>query len=98
MALRTLLPRPVVWKIVSGLSAVIGGIVARKVVEKVWTTVSGRDEPPQNPADRSVGWGAGLQWAVAAGVGAGIGRLVSQRFAAKEWERATGETPPGIDA
>lgn len=85
------------WKAVSTGSAIIGGIVTRKVLEGVWTTLgSGDVEPSRNPADRRIGWSTALQWTVASGVAVGIARLVSQRTAAAGWEAATGSAPPGI--
>ena len=85
------------WQAVSTLSAIVGGLVTRKVVQAVWSAASRDDvDPPLNPADRRIGWGQALEWAIAAGVGAGIGRLVSQRMAAAGWERATGSPPPGV--
>ena len=86
------------WKLASTASGVVGGLVARKVVDAVWAAFVPSDrEPPLNPADRDIEWKTALQWAVAAGVGAGIARLVSQRAAAAAWEQATGAPPPGID-
>ena len=87
--------RDLAWKAVSTLSAVIGGIATRKVLELVWGMFRSSD-PPGNPADRQVSWSLAIQWAVATGVGVGIGRLVSERFAATGWELATGTHPPGM--
>jgi len=85
------------WKVVSTGTGILGGIVARKVLEVLWKTfTSGHEDPPLNPADRRISWSEGLQWAIAAGVGAGVGRLVSERLAAAGWEAATGSPPPGI--
>ena len=86
------------WNVVSTASAVLGGLLTRSVLKKVWTkATSSEHEPPLNPADRRIGWGEALQWAIAAGVGVGVGRLVSQRLAAAGWEAATGSPPPGVD-
>lgn len=88
----------VAWKVVSTGAGILGGLVVRKVLDVLWTSVThDRERPPLNPADRRISWVEGLEWAVAAGVGAGIGRLVSQRVAAAGWEAATGSPPPGID-
>lgn len=85
------------WKVVSTGSAVLGGMVVRKLLELGWKTfTSGTEDPPLNPADRRISWVEALQWAVAAGVGAGIGRLVAERMASAGWERATGHAPPGV--
>ena len=88
------------WKVVSTLSAILGGVLTRKVLEKVWKAVRSDSaaEPPLNPADRRNSWADALMWAISAGIGAGLGRLVSERVAAAGWERATGRTPPGVEA
>ncbi|HEY6531531.1 MAG TPA: DUF4235 domain-containing protein [Acidimicrobiales bacterium] len=87
------------WKIVSTIAGIIGGLVARKLIEVVWKSVrsGAAQDPPLNPADRRIGWGDAVAWAVAAGVGAGVGRLISERLAAAGWEAATGSLPPGIE-
>jgi len=87
--------RQLAWKAISTLSAVVGGIATRKLLERAWTSVKS-SEPPGNPADRRVSWGQAVQWAVATGVGVGIARLVSQRLAATGWEMATETEPPGL--
>ena len=88
--------RRLAWKAASTLSAVLGGIATRKLLEVGWATLKSSD-PPGNPADRRISWGQAVQWAVATGVGVGIGRLVSERLAASGWELATGTQPPGLD-
>ena len=86
------------WKVVSTGSAIVGGIISRRVLQALWSAVTDGDlEPPLNPADRRIDWKTAIQWAVAAGVGVGLGRLVSQRVAAAGWEAATGSEPPGLD-
>lgn len=85
------------WKVVSTGAGVLGAIVTRSALQKIWVGLSLSDrEPPLNPADRRIEWSAALQWAVAAGVGTSLTRLLSQRLAATGWEAATGEPPPGI--
>lgn len=84
------------WSAVSKLSAVLGAVGTRKLLQAVWPGGDERAGPPFNPADRRVPWSTALQWALAAGVGAGVGRVVSQRMAAAGWEAATGSAPPGV--
>lgn len=89
--------RRLAWKLLSTGSGVVGAVLARNVMQKLWAAASSSDiEPPLNPADRRIGWRTALQWAAAAGLGAGISRLASQRIAAAGWEAATGTTPPGV--
>lgn len=85
------------WKGVSTLSAIVGGIATRKVLDAAWGAFTdGTQEPPLNPADRRIDWPTALKWAITAGVGMGVGRMVSQRMAAAGWEKATGSPPPGL--
>lgn len=84
------------WAALSKLSAVVGAIATRKLLQAVWPGGDDDTGPPFNPADRRVAWSTALQWGVAAGVGAGLARVLSQRAAAAGWEAATGSTPPGL--
>lgn len=84
------------WAALSRVSAILGTIAARKLLQAVWPAGDDAPGPPFNPADRRVAWSTALQWGVAAGVGTGIGRIVSQRAAAAGWEAATGGAPPGL--
>jgi len=56
-----------------------------------------REEPPENPASRRVGWGPALAWTVATSVAVGVGQLVAERGAAAGWRRARGRYPKGMD-
>lgn len=84
------------WAAVSNISALLGALTTRKLLQAVWPAGNDATGPPFNPADRRVGWSTALQWGVAAGVGAGIARVVGQRAAAAGWEAATGSAPPGL--
>lgn len=84
------------WAALSKVSAVLGAIATRKLLQALWPAGDDATGPPFNPADRRVGWTSALQWGIAAGVGAGIARVLSQRAAAAGWEAATGSAPPGL--
>lgn len=84
------------WAAVSKVSAVLGAIATRKLLQALWPTGDDATGPPFNPADRRVAWTTAVQWGIAAGVGAGLARVVSQRAAAAGWEAATGAPPPGL--
>jgi len=88
-----------VWKVVSTGSALLAGVVTRKLLESVWKKFrSGAEgDPPLNPADRRISWADALAWAISASVAVGVGRLVAERLSAAGWERATGSPPPGIE-
>lgn len=80
------------WKILSGLSAVAAGVVARKTVELIWTRATG-SKPPENPENPDVQLREAMLWAVATGVTIGVARMLATRSVAKAWHRATGDLP-----
>ena len=55
------------------------------------------EEPPTNPAARSVPLARRLIWAISVAVGAAVARVVAERGAATAWEAATGSPPPGLE-
>ncbi len=55
------------------------------------------EEPPTNPAARSVPWRDALIWAISVAAGAAVARVVAERGAATAWEAATGSPPPGLE-
>jgi hypothetical protein len=84
------------WQVVAMLSAAAAGLAARKLLEGSWTVLKD-DEPPVNPAARSVDWGDALAWTVASGLAMGVGRLLAQRGAAAGWRKMRGHYPRGLD-
>lgn len=84
------------WNVVALASATLAGIAVRNLLETTWEAFKG-DEPPQNPAARSVDWGEALAWTVATGVAVGVGRLLAQRGAAAGWKSVRGHYPKGLD-
>lgn len=84
------------WKVVGTGSAIVAGLMVRKVVIGVWTKTRHSD-PPSNPAARGTSWGDALGWTVATGIAVAVARLVATRGAAAVWEKATGNLPPGLE-
>lgn len=84
------------WHMVALVSAGLAGIAARNLLEAGWERVK-HDEPPQNPAARSVTWGDAIAWTLASGVAMGVGRLLAQRGAAAGWKKVRGRYPRGLD-
>ena len=80
------------WKILSGLSAVAAGMVARKAIELIWVRTTG-NKPPENPESPEVQLREAMLWAVATGVTIGVARMLATRGVAKAWHRATGDLP-----
>lgn len=84
------------WNLVAMTSAAVAGIAVRNLLETGWEFIK-RDEPPQNPAARSVDWSEALAWTVASGVAVGLARLLAQRGAAAGWKKVRGHYPRGLD-
>lgn len=84
------------WKVIGGVGTVLAGNMARNVLEKSYTSVTGK-VPPHNPEDPDVAWREALAWAVLSGVVMAIARLLFQRTAARTYIKRTGELPPGLE-
>ncbi len=84
------------WNIVALVSAGLAAVAVRNALESGWQMVK-REEPPENPAARSVDWGEALAWTVATGVAVGLGRLLAQRGAAAGWKKVSGSYPKGLE-
>lgn len=78
------------YRALSTAAAIGAGIVTRNVLTRVWSDATG-EEPPQNPADPSVGWRDALTWAAATGVAVGVGRVVGRRLAAGAYAKTVGK-------
>lgn len=89
-----LIPRKLLWALVSAASAALAGAVTRKAVEGAWRLATGGDSPTEADDD-TASLGAALAWAAGVGAAAGVGRVLSRRTAAGAWEKVTGEPPPG---
>ena len=93
------LGRETTWKVVSGVTGLLGALVARKLLRTAWAAASpdGSEGPVLDPADRRFSWKDATLWAVTAGIGLGIAKLISARLAVAGWEAATGTLPPGVE-
>lgn len=83
------------YKIISGVGAVLAGLVARKTVTFLWTKATGH-EPPANPAHPEVTAAEAFAWALVSGTVVALARVVAQRQAAVSWQRATGSLPASV--
>jgi len=96
---RKIVGRERAWKVVSGISGLLGAMVAQKLMSAAYRAIR-KDTAPDSPFDpadaRFTGPGA-LRWSIAAGIGLGIAKVVSARVAAIGWEAATGTLPPGVE-
>jgi hypothetical protein len=84
------------WNIVALVSAALAAILVRNLLQQSWKLVK-HDDPPKNPAARSVDWGDALAWTIASGMAAGVGRMLAQRGAAAGWKKVKGHYPEGLD-
>ena len=86
------------WKLVSVITGMLGGLLARKLIRTTYQAVRKDTAPatPFDPTNPRFSWLDALLWAAAAGIGLGIAKVVSARIAAFGWEAATGTLPPGV--
>ncbi len=80
------------WKVLTGVAAAGAGIAARKVINVLWKSATGK-EPPANPESPDVSLGEAVGWAVFSGAVMGVARMAATRQAAHQWRRTTGELP-----
>ncbi len=84
------------WRVFGGLSAVLAGMAARKVLTKGWHVVTG-DDPPANPQTPGTALREAMGWALLSGAAMGIARMFATRKAADYYQRSTGHLPPGVE-
>jgi hypothetical protein len=84
------------WRLLGGISAVLAGIAARKVMVTGWRASTGSN-PPANPAAPGTRWREAIPYAVASGAVMGLARMVATRKAASYYAKSTGHLPPGME-
>lgn len=86
------------WKLVSTGIAMLGGLLARKLMKAGYRAIrkDAAAPSPFDPTSARFSWPDALLWGAAAGIGLGIAKVVSARVAAMGWETATGTLPPGF--
>ena len=80
-----------VWRILGTGSAIIAGIVANKIVQKIWKT-AGRDEV-LDPRDPRTPWRDAILFAALTGLAVGATRVIVTRKAASYYAKSTGHLP-----
>lgn len=83
------------WNLVALGSAALAGIAMRSLLQSGWQLYRG-EEPPDNPAARSVEWRDALVWSIAVGAAAGVARMLGERSAAAGWKKLRGDYPKGM--
>ena len=84
------------WRLFGGLSAILAGIAARKMLVQVWRLGMGRN-PPANPAAPGTQWREAIPFALATGAAMGLARMLATRKAARYYQRSTGHLPKGME-
>jgi hypothetical protein len=85
------------WKVVSTITGMLGGLLARKLIRATYRAIR-TDAAPATPFDTTnpqFSWPDALLWAAAAGIGLAIAKMMSARLAAIGWKAVTGTAPPG---
>jgi hypothetical protein len=90
-------PESIARKVYAGVAAVLAGIAARKVVEKLWVKTTGKI-PPAEPQSPDVSWQEALGWSVVSGTTVGVARLLATRKASGTWQRVSEEGPERVPA
>lgn len=83
--------RTMMFNAYSGALAALTAVVGHKIVDTLWTSVTG-EEPPQ-PNDPAVPAGKAFAWVMANAVGIGMLGVAANRFAAKRWLQFAGDLP-----
>lgn len=84
------------WEVVAMGSAALAAITARALMRGGWKLVR-HNEPPENPAARSVDWREAVAWTVVTGIVVGLMRLFAERGAAAGWRTFRGRYPKGLE-
>lgn len=84
------------WRLLGGLSAILAGIAARKLMAKGWKATTG-NAPPANPAAPGTRWREAIPFAMASGAAMGLARMLATRKAAGYYRKSTGRLPRGME-
>ncbi len=85
------------WKVVSTITGMLGGLLARKLIRAAYRAIR-KDTAPVTPFDPTIpgfSWPDAFLWAAAAGIGLAIAKMMSGRLTAIGWKAVTGTPPPG---
>lgn len=83
-----------VWKILGTGSAVLAGIAATKVADKIWAK-AGQDRLI-NPKDPDSPFAAALAYAALTGLAAGVAKTLATRKAAQYYAKSAGHKPAEV--
>ena len=77
--------------------AMAAAFLARKLMTKAWTRVTG-SEPPSHPEDPQVGLGEALAWAILTGVSVEAARLIATRAMTRKFGHGGEDNPAAVVA
>ncbi len=83
--------RNMMFNAYSGAIAAVTAVVAHKLVNSLWSAVTG-EEPPQ-PNDPTTPPVKAISWVLANAVGIGLLGVAANRFAAARWQNFSGDLP-----
>jgi hypothetical protein len=84
------------WKLVSTITGMLGGLLARKLIRATYKATR-KDTAPATPFDPSTpGFSLpdAFLWAAAAGIGLVIAKMMIAWLTAIGWKAVTGTSPP----
>ena len=84
------------WRVFGGVSAILAGLAARKLMVAAWRRTTG-DNPPANPAAPGTDWHKAIVYALVSGAAMGLARMLATRKAAAYYAKSTGRLPPGME-
>lgn len=80
------------FKLLGTVSAILAGVVAKKVLTSGWQFATGH-QPPANPEDPDVTLTEAVAYAIVSGALIGVARMLAARQAAEYYKRSTGHLP-----
>jgi hypothetical protein len=83
----------VTWKIMGTGGALLAGIVAKKVIDKVWAKAEGDEINPKSPHAPLV---KAVAYAMITGLAVGAAKTLATRKAARFYEKSAGHLPGDI--
>jgi uncharacterized protein DUF4235 len=76
---------------VSAIAAMSAAFATRKVLNKAWTKITGK-EPPAHPEDPDVGWTEAMGWAMITAVAISAARLLATRITTQRMRHPSPES------
>jgi len=83
----------VTWKIMGTGGALLAGIVAKKVIDKVWAKAEGDEINPKSP---HAPLAKAVAYAMITGLAVGAAKTLATRKAARFYEKSAGHLPGDI--